>query len=84
MKLDTKAVRHLMVERGIASQSELGRRIGMSRNSVTDLLRGHNQPSMDTLGALCRVLKCEPNDILARDNPDIERVAPAVSKPLYA
>ncbi len=73
MKLDTKAVRVLMAQREINTQKELGAAIGISANAVSELFKGHTTPSLNTVGELCRVLGCTPNDILTTEElPQVE------------
>jgi DNA-binding Xre family transcriptional regulator len=38
--------------------------LGISQNAVGALLRGASTPSLETVGKLCEVLGCMPNDIL--------------------
>lgn len=75
MKLDVKAVKILMIEREIETQAELAKRLDMSVNTVSEMFLGKRKPSLDTIGALCRVLECRPNDILKSENPDTQSVA---------
>lgn len=67
MKLNVKKIRFLMVERDINTQTELARRLGISDNMVSEIMLGKSGVSLETLGKLCDVLNCTPNDILIRD-----------------
>lgn len=67
MELDVTAIRVFMALRGIKTQRELSTRLGLSDNATSELLLGKRQPTLDTVGALCRVLDCTPNDVLVYD-----------------
>jgi DNA-binding Xre family transcriptional regulator len=71
MKLDIRAVKVLMAQQGIDTQTELAEIIGLSNNAVSELLLGKRVPSLDTIGALCKALNCTPNDILSYDVPKV-------------
>jgi DNA-binding Xre family transcriptional regulator len=64
VKLDVRAVRVRMAEQGIDTLSELAARLDLSKNATSALLSGKSAPSLDTIGRLCEVLDCTPNDIL--------------------
>jgi transcriptional regulator with XRE-family HTH domain len=78
-QLDVKAVRILMIQRDIENQKELAKLIGYSQNTVVDLLSGKRQPTLETLGALCRVLGCSADQILteSKDEPNTQSLTPA-------
>ena len=63
MRLNTKFIRIRMIEKDIDSANELARLVNVSRSSISMILRGHQQPSVETIGKLCRVLDCTPNDL---------------------
>lgn len=63
MRLDVKVIRVLMSQHGLTSTG-LARTAGLHRNAMDRLLSGQNDPTLATLGALCRALRCTPNDIL--------------------
>ena len=69
MKLNVREVKVRMAEQGIDTQTELAEKIGLSKNAVSEMLAGKRVPSLATIGALCAVLDCTPNDILEYDAP---------------
>jgi DNA-binding Xre family transcriptional regulator len=70
MKLDYKVIRVLMAQHGLDGVAALARATGLHRNALDRLFAGENDPSLATLGALCRALHCTPNDILIlEDDP---------------
>jgi DNA-binding Xre family transcriptional regulator len=75
MKLAVRAIKILMAQQGIDTQRELAAAVGISENALSDLLKGKRTPGMDTVGALCKALKCTPNDILVLDDSP-NRLAP--------
>lgn len=57
-------LRRLRHARGL-TQREAARRLGWGADHLADLERGRNTPSLALLLALCEVLGCSPNDLLA-------------------
>ena len=51
-------------EKAGISQGQLARRIGISRNHLSDLERGVYGLSVDTLICCCKCLKTTPNELL--------------------
>lgn len=47
------------------SQSEIGKRIGVSQQSVSHYVKGDKLPSLDTFANLCIVLDVSPCDVLS-------------------
>ena len=47
------------------SQAEIGRRTGISQQSVSHYVKGDKIPSLDTFANLCVALDVNPNDILS-------------------
>jgi DNA-binding Xre family transcriptional regulator len=68
MRLDFKVLKVLMAQHGIDSIAGLARATGLHRNAIDRLWTGENDPSLATLGAICKVLRCTPNDILILDD----------------
>lgn len=64
MQINTKFIKIRMVEKDIASGSDLAKLLGLSRSAVSEMLRGVRQPTLETLSKLCDVLECTPNDLL--------------------
>ena len=46
------------------SQSEIGRRIGIKPQTMSDYLKGKILPAFDTFANLCNVLDLDPAEIL--------------------
>ena len=62
----------VMAERGVRSR-DLARALGITEANMSLLKTGKVRGvRLDTLDALCRILKCQPADILAHepDGPD--------------
>ena len=58
-------LRRLRQDRGL-SQEELAGQAGLNRNYVGMIEREENAPTVDTLEALAKVLKVEPEELLKR------------------
>lgn len=55
------------------TQVELGKALGRSKNVVSNWERGDNEPDLDTIAEICRVLKVTPNQMFGWEkNPDYE------------
>ena len=50
--------------KGIRTQGELADRLGISRQYVSMLIKGQQQPSTDLLLALAKLLDCSIDDIV--------------------
>ena len=46
------------------TQTEIGRRLGISQQSVSHYVKGDKLPSLDTLANLCVILDADPAEIL--------------------
>src|SRR5690606_21047299 len=77
MRIDRESVRQLMLRQGIQTFSELAERLGVTKQTVS-LWFGGGAFSSGSLEALCRELKCTPNDVLVFDDPNA--MAPALEK----
>lgn len=55
----------MMDERGI-TQSDLARRLGVTRTATHNWCWGVNEPSITTLSRIRRLLRCEWDDLLGR------------------
>lgn len=62
-----KILREIRTNQNI-SQTELGRRIGVTKVSVCGYENGTRTPSLETLSLICRELKKTPNDMLGFHN----------------
>ena len=64
----------VMMARRKMSLTELSQQVGITMANLSILKNGHAKAvRMSTLEAICRVLKCQPGDILVyeeSDNPD--------------
>jgi len=49
------------------TQSEIGRKLGVSQQSVSHYVRGDKFPSLDTFANLCVILDVDPAEILCID-----------------
>jgi transcriptional regulator with XRE-family HTH domain len=59
-KTDTKALRKLMVEKDINTITELSEKTGLSRDTISRVLRGRKQPSAHVMDRLVSVLEICP------------------------
>ena len=46
------------------TQAELGRRLGVSQQTISHYLKGDKLPALDTFANLCRIIDVNPQDIL--------------------
>ena len=64
----------VMMAKRKMSLTELSQKVGITMANLSILKNGHARAvRMSTLEAICKVLKCQPGDILiyeASDNPD--------------
>ena len=64
----------VMMAKRKMSLTELSQKVGITMANLSILKNGHARAvRMSTLEAICRVLKCQPGDILVyeeSDNPD--------------
>ena len=68
MKNNIKEIRE---QRGL-NQGELARRIGTTAATVSRLEGGQRRLSQQYLEAICRVLNCEPSDLLGKPSSSLE------------
>lgn len=47
------------------SQTELGRRLGVSQQTISHYLKGDKLPALDTFANLCAIIDVNPQDILS-------------------
>lgn len=69
MRLDTKFVRIRMIELEIGGPGELAELLEVSRSSVSAMLHNKQQPTLETISKLCKILECTPNDLLTAEEP---------------
>lgn len=53
----------LMRRSGVSTQLELAEKTGLNKNTITTLKK-KGKGSLDTVNALCKVLNCQPGDLL--------------------
>ncbi len=58
-----KEIKHFREQLNL-TQSDLAERIGVTRTSISNLESGRQRVPIDTLFAICEVLRIEPRDIL--------------------
>ena len=62
-----------MIQRNLAAaikqcgmkQSELGKRLGVSQQTISHYLKGDKLPALDTFANLCALIDVNPQDILS-------------------
>lgn len=59
-RMDTNAIKKIMIDRNIKSITELSKKSGIGRNTLTKVLNGQMQPSSDTMEKLVYTLKIPP------------------------
>ena len=47
------------------SQTELGKRLGVSQQTISHYLKGDKLPALDTFANLCVILDINPQDVLS-------------------
>ena len=63
------------------TQVELGKALGRSKNVVSNWERGDNEPDLDTIAEICRVLNVTPNQMFGWEkNPEYEDRMARLSK----
>ena len=50
------------------TQTEIGKRLGISQQSVSHYVKGDKLPALDTLANLCVLLDVDPADILCTED----------------
>ena len=61
-------IERLMELRGIPSRDGLAEAAGMHKSSLYKISKGEVNPSFRNLERLCRVLRCQPGDLLRFDD----------------
>ena len=64
MKLDTKALRKIMIDKDIESKADLARRLGKTRQAINLFFRSDYDPLKSEFRHLCRSLDIDPKDIM--------------------
>ena len=47
------------------TQTELGKRLGVSQQTISHYLKGNKLPALDTFANLCAIIDVNPADILS-------------------
>lgn len=55
------------IENSGLSKSEIAKRLGVSKPTVSQYCSGRAQPTLATLAKLCEILDCSADDILSVD-----------------
>ena len=74
----TRAIRFLMQEEGIKTQTRLAEILHMDRTRINAILNNRiaGKLNLATVDRICKVLKCQPGDILERvPDPELEASA---------
>ena len=74
----TRAIRFLMQEQGIKSQPRLAEILHMDRTRINAILNNRiaGKLNLATVDRICKVLECQPGDILERvPDPELEASA---------
>lgn len=54
------------------TQAEIGRKLGISQQTVSHYVKGDKLPALDTLANLCVILDVDPAEILCTENYEKE------------
>ncbi len=54
------------------TQAEIGRKLGISQQTVSHYVKGDKLPALDTLANLCVLLDVDPAEILCTENYEKE------------
>ena len=74
----TRAIRFLMQEQGIKSQTRLAEILHMDRTRINAILNNRiaGKLNLATVDRICKVLECQPGDILERvPDPELDASA---------
>ena len=47
------------------SQTEIGKKLGVSQQTISHYVKGDKLPALDTFANLCKLLEIDPADILS-------------------
>lgn len=60
---------------------ELAKRVNVTYQTITNIYKGESASiKLEILEAICRELKCTPNDIIVSDDPTVSRLLLYVDK----
>ena len=63
MAVNTTALRHKMVEKGIRTNKELANRTGVNENTIGPVLSSKARPSTNTIDKIAKTLELTPEEI---------------------
>ena len=63
MKIKTQELRKLITLKGL-TRAGLSRELGVSTTAIYKITSGRNGASPETLRKLCKVLECDPDEIV--------------------
>ena len=52
------------IKQSCMTQTEIGKKLGVSQQSISHYVKGDKLPALDTLANLCVLLDVDPSDIL--------------------
>lgn len=76
MEINSREVKVRMAQKGIESQAELARLIGVHKQSLTNWLKGRNTPTLGNVQALAEKLGCSIEEITFLVAPKITSLPP--------
>lgn len=62
MKVNTKAIKIRMIELGLDNYTEMSKRTGLDRVTISNVINGRRNPSPETIDALYKVLELTPEE----------------------
>ncbi|MGP6139612.1 helix-turn-helix domain-containing protein [Jeotgalibaca sp. A127] len=62
MQIDARLLKVKMTERGFDQYKDLAEKAGITRVTLTNVMRGHNLPSMYVANAICQALELSPTE----------------------
>lgn len=83
MEINSREVKVRMAQKGIESQAELARLIGVHKQSLTNWLKGRNTPTLDNVQALAEKLGCGIEDITFLVAPKMTALLPSAQEVLH-
>ena len=72
IELNFDVIKRLMTKRGIKNRDDLSKLTDISPAGLYKLFNKKHDPSLPVLSQLCKVLKCQPGDILRYEGPYLE------------
>jgi len=73
-------IKEILDKKGI-TRYELAKRLDVTYKTVDKMYAGDSTSiKLETLEAMCKILKCTPNDIIVSEDPEISRLLLYVDK----